>query len=330
MYYVIDGWEMVAVVDNGDVESLFLFRVDESPAPGNINAIWAQRGIAGDWWADAWPGSTRGEAVMWAVENLGLMAPQISIDAWPMDWAQDETFGVLAAPDPVPYGDGMALSSPFAPMISSVDEPMLMLQVLEVLGEPAAASLATAGGTPGGGIEPAPDPEPGPGPGDCEQVRTSEQVWQAVAEGIEAELIAEGAGADAFDNSIGLSGACCWPRTFKSRPGAWSAWTCGGWSASSSGYFSGTCGKSITWKTVCTRSRDRLCWRWGVLCGLTLTTQTQTETKCECTTELYDTLNPGCADTQLPNPPYVAPPPFTGSPSGCGQPTTVSGWSPGC
>lgn len=327
MYYEIDGWEMVAIIDENVVNSLFLFRVDPAPDPNNINGIWAQRGIGGDWFADAWPGSTRGEVVMWAVANLGLDDPLLDRDAWPMDWVQGEAVGAMPAPMPVPYGDGLAVTSPLEPYVGGMDDPVAFVQLMEQFGEPAAAGLATMGGTPGGGIEPAPEPEPGPDPG-CQPVRTAEQLWEAVAIGIESELAVEGAGDAAFDQSLNLALDCCWPRAIKNRPSAWGQWTCGGWAIDGPPIIlAGGCQVNQDYRRTATRSQTRTCYRIRFDCSVTVVTQTRTDTQDQCYREMYDRTGAGCDGATFVVPGAPASPP--GCTPNCG-PRITSGWTPGC
>lgn len=315
---MIDGWEIIALEDEGAVDALVLFRIEQPPVPGaNVSAVLAER-EGGVWTARAWTDPNPNAVAWWLAAEFGLPEPTDIDLPWQTNLIDaGEALVSAVAPDPEPFANGVLEFSPWSEVMGLVDDPIGVGEVLEAMGEPVAASTVTMAGSGGpsqpgeGGIE---------GDNCLHSVVTPEMMWTAVADSIEAEMVEEGKGNAVFDQVLGA--ACCTPRKFC---GPWHPWTVWAypptWSQGPSTPFSGTCGQSVIWKAEGTRTRTRLCSCILRNCSTPACTETQTQRGELRTTELYDTGNPGCPDTDLPNVGPAGPPP---PPPPAGPPTTAT------
>ena len=220
---------------------------------------------------------------------------------------------------------------PVHPISAEVLKPVVAS--FEQAGEPVAASSVTlAGGvTPVGGGDPA---DPGGG-NPCIALVTPEQIWTAVADSIESELVTPGTVHDVFDDTLDLAITCCWPRCFHHAPLPWGPGPngCTPWDNWKDTPLANGCIGEASWR----RDREELQWRhatWtSITCVKTTMWQSRIRTRRECTTTEWDTLGAAyCIDEPArPNvktaPPVTFPGPFCSVP---GNPFATSGWTPRC
>ena len=233
----LDGWGIVALVEDGQTEALVLLRLEPAPVPGaNISAVLAERTETG-WSASAWTDDDPHAVIGWISQEFGLPEPTDESEPWLFDYI-DPAVALTVAPTeaPEPFAEGVLLSSPWAGLVSALAEPMPVLEALEHLGQPTAASAGTATG---------PATQPGIGPEECGGVHviTAEQVWSAIAAGTDAEIDEPGTGDQAMDDFLAI--ACCLPRTVVRSTNP--PWTC------AAGPFAGG-GGAVCSYTGCTRT----------------------------------------------------------------------------
>ncbi|MEM7628828.1 MAG: hypothetical protein AAF356_05335 [Planctomycetota bacterium] len=333
MMYRIDGWDIVPVVGvAARVDSLLLFRVDVPPDPQtSVTAVFAQRTIDDAWQAEAWVGATSYEVAEWAAAELGVSDPTDPDSPWPVEGVVG--FDSAPAGDPVPFVNGVIAGHWLEPIVPALDDPQPVVAIFEQAGEPVAASSVTlAGGvTPVGGVDPA---DPGGG-NPCIALVTPEQIWTAVADSIESELVTPGTVHDVFDDTLDLAITCCWLRCFCHAPLPWGPRPngCTPWDNWKDTPLANGCIGEASWR----RDREELQWRhatWtSITCVKTTMWQSRTRTRRECTTTEWDTLGAAyCIDEPTrPNvktaPPATFPGPFCSVP---GNPFATSGWTPRC
>lgn len=220
-YIELDGWGIIALVDGGpngaQTEALVLMRLGPAPVPGaNISAVLAERTATG-WSASAWVDDDPNAVAWWLSQTFALPAPTDEGEPWLFPYIDPEVaLTVAPAEAPEPFGEGVLLASPWSALVAALAEPLPVVAALEELGQPAAASAGTVSGPIG---------EPGVGPIDeCGglHIISPEQVWSAIAAGIDAEIAEPGTGDQAMDDFLAI--ACCWKRTVVRRTNP--PWTC--------------------------------------------------------------------------------------------------------
>ena len=224
MHFVVDGWEIVPIVDAESVDSMLLFRIAPADPNASITAILVQR-EGESWTADAWAGVPRADALMWAVDQFGLPDPLLDPEqsSWTVEWIYQEAIAAGLAPDPEPYGVGLPLSHPLEPAVAGLEDPTVALEYLESVGEPVATGASVAPGS-GIGIDPCLDGEGDP----C--LHSPEVIWEAIQQATLAELDEDDTGAQVLIALL-QSGCCgCTPFTGMVRSLGCTGWTCGGWS----------------------------------------------------------------------------------------------------
>lgn len=220
------GWTYTPIAESGAVEQLLILR-NPDQLPAGIIGLLAQR-EGGGWTISAWTTAAYEEIVLYIADQTGQELWEIASglhDDIALDWEMLEAPGVVGVA-PAPLGSGVLSGDPLEPIIEGSDDPVTLLEVLELLGYPAVSKLSSAstvGGT-------APVDPPTPGPDECVFLVAGDW-FDLLGESFEAEIAEAGTGFWVFQDLLqAQQPACtCDPRRWYSHP-AWTPWSCGsGW-----------------------------------------------------------------------------------------------------
>jgi hypothetical protein len=161
-----EGWTFVPLIDTQQVVRLFVFRDDNTPAPGEISGLLYQRDAAGAWIADAWENAFH-EDMFAAVIVIADLDPEQAFTYFPKDVDAALIDAAIAeAVTPEPFSMGLFENDPLHPLMLALADPEPVLNALEGSGYPALATIGGASvsgptpGTPGGPSVPVPGLNP--------------------------------------------------------------------------------------------------------------------------------------------------------------------------
>lgn len=268
------GWTYTPIAEDGEVEQLLILR-NPDQLPAGIIGLLTEAQPDGSWVTWAWTNAAYEEIVLHIADQTGqplwAIADGLNDDIV-LDWEllnDPEVVGVA----PEPLGSGVLSGDPLEPVIENSDDPLTVLEILELLGYPAVSKLSVAAPPLGGGTAPI---DPNPHPDECIAL-TAPEWFDILAESFEAEIVESESGfwvlQDLLD-ALQQQGCTCQPRRWYSNE-AWSAWSCGGsWTVRSGPNLNSqfqSCGFDL--ERIVTRSGTMIVFCQAMNCSITRCTQ---------------------------------------------------------